>query len=142
MNDVLKQIDRDTVVPPPDPRREAALLKAFDSPRHHSPIAAVAIAATVAVVVIGLGTLRNSPPAPLEAEPETSEFYIWPGAELLPRFESGQLIRTDVPVSELDLPTFRSAPPGAMVSADVLIGQDGLPRAYRVVFTSQTENQQ
>jgi hypothetical protein len=63
----------------------------------------------------------------------TTEFVLWPGAAELPTFESGHLMRMEVPVSAL--PSLGLVPPAthaAVVQADVLVGQDGLPRAVRL----------
>jgi hypothetical protein len=64
-----------------------------------------------------------------------SEFVPWPGAASLPAFESGQLVRTELPASVLPLLGIpeADAPPGGRVLADVLYAQDGLARAVRIV---------
>jgi hypothetical protein len=60
------------------------------------------------------------------------EFISWPGASELPAFESGHLMRVDLPASmALSLGLVRSADT-AVVQADVLIGQDGFARAVRL----------
>jgi hypothetical protein len=63
------------------------------------------------------------------------EFISWPGAAALPSLESGEVVRTELPASViplLGLPSeVRAA--GAMVPADVIVGQDGRPRAVRLV---------
>jgi hypothetical protein len=64
---------------------------------------------------------------------DTSAFVMWPGAETLPTFESGHLMRLDLPASVAI--SLGLALPGAKadtVRADILIGQDGLARAVRV----------
>ena len=132
---LLKRLDHDVAVPAPDAQREAELMHAFDTTgdRRRSRVSMVggmALAATVAIVTVaGLTLFRNAgvgivldSPAP---EAATGEFQLWPGAESLPQFESGQLVRMDLP--------------DAGVRADVLIGQDGLPRAYRVVINTPVE---
>jgi len=61
-----------------------------------------------------------------------TEFISWPGASELPAFESGHLMRVDLPASmALSLGLVRSADT-AVVQADVLIGQDGFARAVRL----------
>jgi len=59
----------------------------------------------------------------------------WPGAAALPAFESGQLVRTELPASVLPLLGLEApdTPPDARVAADVIYGQDGLARAVRLV---------
>ena len=62
-----------------------------------------------------------------------SAFVPWPGAETLPAFESGHLMRLDHARASGDLA--RSQDDGAqagVVRADILVGQDGLARAVRV----------
>jgi hypothetical protein len=62
------------------------------------------------------------------------EFVPWPGARDLPPLESGELLRVDLPVSML--PALGMVPPatrGTAVKADVIVGQDGLARAVRLV---------
>jgi hypothetical protein len=68
--------------------------------------------------------------------PEASpgDFVIVPGAAALPPLESGSLVRMDVPVSLL--PSLGLTPPSttaAKVKADLIVGQDGLTRAVRLV---------
>ena len=63
-----------------------------------------------------------------------SGFITLPGAVALPPLESGQLVRTDLPVSML--PSLGITPVGAQgrtVKADILVGQDGIARAVRLV---------
>jgi hypothetical protein len=73
-------------------------------------------------------------------------FVQLPAAAGLPAFESGQIVRVEIPVTSLPvygvdiLPDVVNRP----VRAELLIGQDGLPRAIRLirsipVGTSRTE---
>jgi hypothetical protein len=147
----------DTSEPPPiDPRREAALMAAFDAAHLHAPVrrpywglAGLAAAAAVLIAVLvpiraGRGghpsgdsavhkpLLLQSRPVQLEMAPP--EFVLVPGAAALPAMESGSLVRMDVPVSML--PSLGLTPPagsGAVVKADLIVGQDGLTRAVRLV---------
>jgi len=59
---------------------------------------------------------RSAPP--MNAD---SAFVVLPGADALPRFEHGEVIRVEIP-----------SPEGS-IQADVLVGQDGLARAVRFV---------
>lgn len=71
--------------------------------------------------------------APLETQPP-NEFVIVPGAAALPPLESGELVRMELPVSML--PALGVVPPASAamrVKADLIVGQDGLPRAVRLV---------
>ena len=56
-----------------------------------------------------------------EKAPDSTEFVAWPGATAWPPFESGELIRVDIPTD------------AGVVQADVLVGQDGFARAIRLV---------
>ena len=140
----LRQLAKRAEVPPLDPDRERALLEAFDAAQQQkrapaaragvwrpaTAAALLALAATMAWVIVGRSV---RPPAAPVAPLTTSEFVLWPGAAELPTFESGHLMRMEVPVSAL--PSLGLVPPAthaAVVQADVLVGQDGLPRAVRL----------
>ena len=144
LGEALRRLARDTEVPPADPERERALLKAFDAawarkkgraaPNWWKPAAALLLAATV-VWMIASRWGRAPAGAPRAVAPlATTEFVVWPGAAELPRFESGHLMRMELPVSAL--PALGLAPPASravvVVQADVLVGQDGFPRAVRL----------
>lgn len=142
--------------PPIDPRREAALMAAFETRQTRLPVrqpywgmAGLAAAAAVLIAVLvpiraGRGghpsgdsalhkpLLLQSRPVQLEMAPP--EFVLVPGAAALPAMESGSLVRMEVPVSML--PSLGLTPPagsGAVVKADLIVGQDGLTRAVRLV---------
>src|SRR5688500_6280225 len=130
-------------VPPIDPEREQALLAAFDAywaqPRSSSSRWSLGTAAALAAAIVGLNWLVVSNPSrvdPLPAEQafDTAGFLPWPGGEAWPPFESGSLVRVDLPVSALvalGLPVPLSNV--SEVQADVVVGQDGLARAVRFV---------
>jgi hypothetical protein len=158
----LRRLDRAGVVPDADPSRRAALMAAFDaaqrrrgapsSGRQYWYMAALATAAAV-LIFVGLNpaltgrhgsspgvrpmhkplasSIRGVQPGP---EPP-NEFVMVPGAATLPAMESGSLVRMDVPVSML--PSLGLTPPQAnstaSVRADLVVAQDGLPRAARLV---------
>jgi hypothetical protein len=155
----LRRLNEDAVAPPADPAREAALLAAFDAHHHLRPggglrrrrdhwyLAACAAAAAL-LLAVGLpgvsGGRRVLPPGraaathtppPRDVPPEPpGEFVLVPGAAGLPTLESGTLVRLDVPVSML--PSLGVAPPAGratVVKADLIVAQDGLPRAVRLV---------
>jgi hypothetical protein len=70
--------------------------------------------------------------AVLAADP--TPFVVWSGASAGPRFESGELIRVEIPESVLPLlGLWPSASRDGVIRADVLVGQDGLTRAVRLV---------
>lgn len=68
-------------------------------------------------------------------------FVAVPTAAGLPRFESGVIVRMSLPVTALpsfgvDISPAESDQP---IEADVLVGQDGLARAIRLVTTSRSQ---
>jgi hypothetical protein len=73
----------------------------------------------------------------VESQAATNEarFVALPSAESLPELESGMIVRVELPVSSLPAYGFPIMPEtaGAPVTADVLVGQDGQPRAIRLV---------
>jgi hypothetical protein len=86
-------------------------------------------------------TVRPHPrPAPKAPDIPSVEFVTLPGAASLPHFESGSIVRVDLPLSSLaiygvDISTSGGKGP---VKADVLVGQDGEPRAIRLVSNSSS----
>jgi hypothetical protein len=72
-----------------------------------------------------------------------SGFVDLPWTAGLPAFESGEIVRMDVPVASL--PTYgidiSSGAGRGPVEADVLIGQDGFARAIRLVTTTSRSTQ-
>jgi hypothetical protein len=116
-------------------------------------MAALATAATL-LIAVGLGTGRagrhgtppggdlgsHEPPSSsslrgVQLDPQPpNEFVLVPGAAALPPMESGSLVRMDLPISMLPalgvMPPFS---PAARVRADLIVGQDGLPRAVRLL---------
>jgi len=91
-----------------------------------------------AALVQGLEPARVSQPAlpALPARPAQTAFVMWPGAHDLPRFESGQLMRVEMPASvvlSLGLRPSRPLRNDGTVQTDVLVGQDGFARAVRLV---------
>ena len=159
----LRRLDDAVDVPPIDPAREAALMAAFDAVAARAPqprrsrrsywaMAGLATAATL-LIAVGLDPARmgrhGTPPGgntglhkplssssrgvPLEPQPP-GEFVMVPGAAALPPMESGELVRMELPVSML--PSLGVVPPAssvARVRADLIVGQDGLTRAVRLV---------
>lgn len=66
-------------------------------------------------------------------------FVMLPGVGTLPDFESGHVVRIDVPPAGLPaygLDLLLDAV-SASVEADLLVGQDGVPRAIRLASTNQ-----
>lgn len=126
-------------VPGSNDVRLGRLLAAFDAqdaaPRPASRarlVVELSLAATV-LIVAGLSVgWKSDVPAPgtsgksaatSSAPPMNagSAFVVLPGADALPRFEHGEVIRVDIPSA------------GGVIHAEVLVGQDGLARAARLV---------
>jgi hypothetical protein len=74
---------------------------------------------------------RRPPPA---TPPAVEEFIAVPGSAALPEFESGRIVRVELPVAAL--PAYGvdiAATAQSEIAADVLVGQDGHARAIRLV---------
>jgi hypothetical protein len=65
-------------------------------------------------------------------------FVALPGAAGLPDFESGEIVRMELPLTSLPTYGIEILPDaqGSPVEADLLVGQDGEARAIRLVTTS------
>lgn len=139
----LRSLRNGIHVPPLDPKREQALLAAFDAryarPRRTDGRRAWAMAAAASIVVVlaldwlVVKGVREGAVAPAQVV-EMADFVPWPGASTWPPFESGSLMRVELPVSAL--PSLGLWPPpvaGSVVQADIVVGQDGFARAVRLV---------
>jgi anti-sigma-K factor RskA len=161
----LRRLSEAVVVPEADPARRTGLMAAFDeaqqrrasvhSGRQYWYMAGLATAAAL-LMAVGLHpalTGRHGTPPGANQPPHQAfasdlrgvqpgsespdEFVMVPGAATLPTMESGSLVRVDVPVAEL--PSLGLTPPQsnrtASVRADLIVAQDGLTRAARLVRT-------
>lgn len=154
----LRQLAQRAQVSPEDPARLAALLTEFDDTKLRgmgtpdgawrqrafaTAAAAVLVASALGWVAIGrhdtssrdAGTHTRAPLSHGVQPPSPGGFIVVPAAALLPQLESGSLVRMELPVSIL--PSLGMTPPATghptEVTADVIVGQDGLPRAVRLV---------
>jgi hypothetical protein len=99
--------------------------------------AGVAAAAVIALVVAQSRPAKPLAPALVESESEQPFMpipYVLPPAP----YERVEVVRMQVPVAALiaaGLP-LRTADAGAQAEADVLVGQDGRPRAVRLISIS------
>jgi hypothetical protein len=112
------------------------LVKPQTSPGQWQPWMAAAAALFLATVLtVGwrdFERTRGSMPE-VPAPVALSEFVPWPGASTLPPFESGQLVRMELPASVLPLLGIaRTQGFEGKVQADVVVGQDGFVRAVRL----------
>ena len=145
----LRRLDDGVVVPEVDPVREAALMAAFDAAqaarrgtprsrgRQYWGMAGLA-AAAAGMIVVALSPGQKpsaSSVRRVHSDPQPpNEFVMLPGTAGLPSLESGSLVRLNLPVSVL--PSMGVTPPqgrATAVKADVIIGQDGVARAVRLV---------
>ena len=80
----------------------------------------------------------TSRPRPSDAI-RPSAFVTLPSAVGLPEFESGQIFRMQIPLTSLAAYGIDIVPDARVtdVEADLLVGQDGQPRAIRLVAASQ-----
>jgi hypothetical protein len=69
------------------------------------------------------------------ATDDADDFVELPAAERLPRLESGMIVRVELDATSLPAYGFPIMPDSTLrpVTADVLVGQDGQPRAIRLV---------
>src|SRR5262249_43569594 len=87
-----------------------------------------AVAASIAI-----GALLVGRPAPVA--PKDAPFVEIPYVAPLAPYERASVVRMDVPVTALIAVGFQvhGSEPGATISADVLVGQDGRPHAVRLI---------
>jgi hypothetical protein len=85
------------------------------------------------------GAARRATPKPVRS----FEFMTLPGAAGLPDLESGSVVRIAVPVGALPEYGLDIVQGGSKttVDADVLVGQDGLARAIRLVSAEESSTQ-
>lgn len=119
-------------------------------PREAPPLAARSVGGwhglgTVRPAVEGMGVSRiivrvarptRETGLAVRAGAETGGAFVpWPGAAALPGFDSGHLVRTQLPASVLPLLGIAMADLTGQdrVEADVVVGQDGFARAVRLV---------
>jgi hypothetical protein len=93
--------------------------------------------------------IRTSAAQPPRARPgrgsaatRAAAFVALPGAASLPQFESGSIVRMELPLSSLVAygVDISGAAGTAPVETDVLVGQDGEPRAIRLVSSTSTRS--
>ena len=99
------------------------------------PLAAALLLATTS----GVWVARNAP-SPRPASAQTWGFTDVPGAAGLPPMESGNIVRVTLPVTALSSYGIAFAPDISTdsVEADLLVAQDGVTRAIRLVNDSTT----
>ena len=117
---------------------EAAVMAEFDRAQGRRRLRMLALCGAVAASLLaGILLLRPTPKATPEAV-ESHAFYPIPYTSPLEPYERVLVVQQQVPVAELIAAGFRmpAADPQSTVRADVMVSQDGRPRAIRpVVFT-------
>lgn len=98
------------------------------------PIAAALMIAIGGALWVARTTDRQAPRAVIEPQ----EFVALPLASALPDIESATIVRVAVPVSALPTYGIAISPdmPAHLVDAELLVAQDGQPRAIRLVNTA------
>jgi hypothetical protein len=143
LDDAMIRLAAETGAPP---EIERAVLAEFDRLKRRKRglrwIAATgAIAASVAVVWL-VDRPARQPVAPPSVEAEAEQPFV-PIPYVLPPgpYERVEVVRMRLPVSALIAAGFRmqTADLGAEAEADVIVGQDGRPRAVRLISISSFE---
>ena len=106
-----------------------------------APHVGLSRAATTTAPIVAETVARPGRPGRRTAKPAAArpvravEFVVLPDALGLPAFESGTIVRVEVPVAELPAYGLKIPPDVSRsnVEADVLVGQDGQARAIRLV---------
>jgi hypothetical protein len=131
----------DTEAPP---EIESAVLAEFDRIRRRKRgkywiAAAAAVAASVAAAWMIQHKVAHEPAAPPSVQAEAEQPFV-PIPYVLPPgpYERVEVVRMKLPVAALIAAGFRiqTADLGAQAEADVIVGQDGRPRAVRLISIS------
>ena len=122
------------------PRDASAAVAEIRTPEANQPAPAVQSAADVRRNATALASQqpRRSRQRALPAVVRPVGFVALPGAAGLPDFESGEIVRIEIPLASLPTYGIEILPDaqGSPVEADLLVGQDGQARAIRLVTTS------
>lgn len=131
---------------------EAAVLAEFDANNRQRRGATrqgwyVSVGGAVAACLLaGALLVRHAPPAPASAAAqhgasEAQTFLPIPYTPPLLPYERVLVVQTDVPVTALIAAGFRvqTSDPGASVRADVMVSQDGRPRAIRPILFNASD---
>ena len=123
------------------PRGESTSVAEIRTPEAIQPAASVRSAADVrrgSATARATQHPRRSRQRALPAVVRPVGFIALPGAAGLPDFESGEIVRIEIPLTSLPTYGIEILPDaqGSPVEADLLVGQDGQARAIRLVATS------
>ena len=120
------------------PRVESTSVAEIRTPEAIQPAAPVQSAADVrrgSATALASQKPRRSRQRALPAVVRPVGFVALPGAAGLPDFESGEIVRMEIPLTSLPTYGIEILPDaqGSPVEADLLVGQDGQARAIRLV---------
>jgi hypothetical protein len=123
------------------PRDASAAVAEIRTPEAIQPAPSVQSAADVRggnATALASQQPRRSRQRALPAVVRPVGFVALPGAAGLPDFESGEIVRIEIPLTSLPTYGIEILPDaqGSPVEADLLVGQDGQARAIRLVTTS------
>jgi hypothetical protein len=132
---------------PPLAQPAAGVSAVSSAARSHAPELSHPVTIAEAATQPGTSAARNAVPGVTRRASRhgrispvvtSAPFMPLPGAAGLPTFESGSIVRMDLQLSSLatlgvDISAARGRSP---VQADLLVGQDGEPRAIRIVNVS------
>ena len=121
----------------PEPAKPVPIVAARET---QQPVQAPSVAAANPQRALSASRPRHVTSRPRPSDPvRPAAFVTLPSAVGLPEFESGEIFRMQIPLTSLPAYGIEIAPDakGAAVEADLLVGQDGQPRAIRLVVASQ-----
>jgi hypothetical protein len=105
--------------------------KSTDARQRRNPVPSIVAAAIAAGLAVSILVPRKQPVAPSYMAPK---FVAIPFTAPLDPRENATIVRMDIRVAVLNSAGFRiMGDPSAIVTADVLVGEDGLAHAIRVL---------
>ena len=131
--------ERAAEIQPPE-AIEVAVMAEFDQAHRRRPVPVLAMCGCLAASLLAGAILLR--PVPKSAAPvESQAFYPIPYTPPLQPYERVLVVEKQVPVRELIAAGFRmpAADPAGTVRADVMVSQDGRPRAIRPVAFQVSE---
>lgn len=147
LENALARLREEAAQAEPPAAVEAALLAEFERAQQRRKLVAwtwrsTAVAAAVVLLLFAqVGRQPDAPPVAGQAVEPEQPFVPIPYTAPLSPYEQPSIVRMDLPVAALiaaGLP-METRDPAARVEADVVVGQDGMPRAVRVVSVSKFE---
>jgi hypothetical protein len=125
---------RVAAVAPPD-GLEAAVMAEFDRAHRRQPTRMLAMCGALAASLLAGAILLRPAPKPAAPSVESQAFYTIPYTAPLEPYERVMVVQEQVPVTELIAAGFHfpATDPTGTMRADVMVSQDGRPRAIRPV---------